>query len=255
MLVDSHCHLDRLGNLTLALEAAHQHKVEHLLCVSIHLENLQTVLEIATQYPNITASIGVHPTELYSKPDLTAQLLVHMHHPKVVAIGETGLDYARNETLETQKQQQNQFRIHINVARQAQKPLIIHTRKAENDTLSILSQEHAEQVGGVFHCFTESWNMAKAALDLGFFISFSGIITFKNAEAIRLVAKKVPLDRILIETDAPYLAPQPFRGQPNEPAYVEYTARCLAELRGQSFETIADETTRNFYRCFRVAPS
>lgn len=256
MLVDSHCHLDRLhlekygGDLANALEAAGSVGVEHILCVSIHPENIQAVIAIAEKYPNITASVGVHPTESCEAKELEPLLLAYSSHPKVIAIGETGLDYYRNEEKEAQFQQQTKFRTHIGIARKIHKPLIVHTRQAQKDTLNILREEDAAQVGGVMHCFTENWEMASAALDLGFFISFSGIITFKNANEIRIVAEKVPEDRILIETDAPYLAPAPHRGKPNEPAYVRTIAECLATIRRQSFEKIAEITTRNFYKCF-----
>lgn len=256
MLVDSHCHLDRLqlekydGDLTKTLHAARLVGVGHILCVSTDPENIQTVIATAEKYPNITASVGVHPTEFCDEAKLSPLLLSQGIHPKVVAVGETGLDYYRNEEKEAQFQQQAKFRTHISVAKKIHKPLIIHTRQAQKDTLNILREENARHVGGVMHCFTENWDMAKAALDLGFFISFSGIITFKKADEIREIAKKVPDDRILVETDAPYLAPVPFRGKPNEPAYVKQVAECLAIVRGQSFEKIAEMTTRNFYDCF-----
>lgn len=257
MIVDSHCHLDCLdldkydGVLQSALDAAAANGVEHFLCVCIDLDNFPKVLSIAEQYPNIHASVGLHPNHKDDPSPSVEQLLELSQHPKIVAIGETGLDYYYHK--EDNEWQRTRFRYHIQAAKQCDKPLIIHTRDAREDTIAIMKEEGAE--AGVMHCFTETWDMAKAALDLNFYISFSGIVTFKNAQALKEVAKKVPLDRILIETDSPYLAPVPFRGKPNEPAYVKHVADYLAELRGESFDKIAEVTTANFYRLFGIEPA
>lgn len=255
MLVDSHCHLDRLdltaynGNLTLALEAAKKIGVEHILCVSIDKENVKKVIEIADSYPNISASVGAHPTE-DATLDLTYDELIELAaHPRVIAIGETGLDYYRSTGDLTW--QQDRFRRHIRAAKKMNKPLIVHTRDAREDTLRILREEQAEDVGGVLHCFTENWEMAEQAIAMNFYISLSGIITFHNANALREVAKQVPLDKLLIETDAPYLAPVPYRGKPNEPAYVYHVAVALAQLHNVTLEEIAKRTTENFFNLFK----
>lgn len=254
MIVDSHCHLDCLdldkydGQLQAALTAASQNGVEHFLCVCIDLKNFPKVLAIAEQYPNIHASVGVHPNHKDDPTPSVEELLELAKHPKIVAIGETGLDYFYHK--DDNEWQRERFRNHIRAANHCQKPFIVHTRDAREDTLRIMKEEGAQS--GVMHCFTETWEMAKAALDMGFYISFSGIVTFKNAKELKEVAKKVPLDRILIETDSPYLAPVPFRGKPNEPAYVKHVAEYLAELRGDSFDNIARVTTDNFYRLFAL---
>jgi TatD DNase family protein len=209
------------------------------------------VLELAETYPQIFAAVGVHPdTSDGAEPDIN-QLVALAAHPKVVAIGETGLDYYRLEgDLEWQRQR---FRTHIRAARRVRKPLIIHTRAAAADTLAILEEEQAGEVGGVFHCFTESQEVADAVLSMGFFISFSGIVTFKNAKSIKDVAKAIPLERMLIETDAPYLAPMPHRGKVNQPAYVRHVAEEIAQLRGITVERVAEATTRNFFQLFSEA--
>lgn len=256
-LVDSHCHLDRLdlmpyqGDLDLAINAAAKQGVSHILCVAVDLATIPQVIAIAERYPHVTASIGVHPTEELAQAVTIDELVALARHPKVVAIGETGLDYYR--LTGDPAWQQERFRTHIRAARQIGKPLIIHTRQARADTIAILQQEGAEAIGGVLHCFTEDWTMAQQALDLNFYISFSGIVTFKNALELKEIAKKVPLDRMLIETDAPYLAPVPFRGKSNEPAYVRYIAEYIAELRGIPITEIAAQTTENFYRLFSYA--
>lgn len=255
MLVDSHCHLDRLdltaynGNLSLALEAAKNANIAHILCVSIDKDNFKNVIEIAETYSNISASIGTHPTEDAALDFSYEELIAAAKHPRVVAIGETGLDYYRSTGDLTW--QRDRFRRHIRAAKQTNKPLIVHTRDAREDTLNILREEKAEEVGGVLHCFTENWEMAEQAISMNFYISFSGIITFQNANALRAVAKQVPLDKLLIETDAPYLAPVPYRGKPNEPAYVHHVAVALAKLRNVSYEEIAERTTQNFFRLFK----
>lgn len=255
MLIDSHCHLDRLdlsqynGNLDLALQAAAQQDVQHFLCVCIDLEHFPDLITIAEKYPNVQTTLGLHPTEQVASEPTLEQLIELGSHPKVVGIGETGLDYYRCEG--DVKWQRQRFRTHIRAAKALQKPLIIHTRMAQADTIAILKEEQADTVGGVLHCFTESWDMAKTAIDdLGFYVSFSGIITFKNATELQQVAKNVPLERLLIETDSPYLAPVPYRGKPNEPAYVRYVAIALAAIKDTDVDTIATHTTNNFFRLF-----
>lgn len=255
-LVDSHCHLDRLdlskydGSFDGALQAASENNVGHMLCVSIDLEAYPDMLAKVEKYPQISVSVGVHPNEHEGEEPTVERLLDLAKNPKVVAIGETGLDYFRSEgDLEWQR---DRFRVHIEAAKQCQKPLIIHTREAKDDTIKVLREENAREAGGVMHCFAEDWEMAKASLDLDFYISFSGIVTFKNATELKEVAKKVPLDRMLVETDSPYLAPVPNRGKPNEPAYVHYVAEHIAELRGISVEEVAQATTENYRRLFTL---
>lgn len=254
MLVDSHCHLNfpEFRNNMPALRAAMQSEgVGHALCISVTLPDFPEVLAVAEAHDNFYASVGVHP-DYEDEPEFSdEQLLALAAHPKVVAIGETGLDYFRLQgDLEWQRER---FRRHIRVARQAQKPLVIHTRNAAEDTLRIMQEEHAQEVGGVMHCFTESLEVAQAAIALGFYISFSGILTFKNALSIKEVAKALPLDRILVETDSPYLAPVPYRGKTNQPAYVRYVAEELANLRGISYQEVEEATTANFFRLFKSA--
>lgn len=250
--VDSHCHInfpelaaDLEGVLARMTEAG----VSHALCVSVSLETFPEVLAIAQRHSNVFASAGVHPDHTDGKePDVT-DLLETAAYPKVVAIGETGLDYYRlTGDLEWQRQR---FRTHIHAARKARKPLIIHTREAAEDTIRLMREESAGEVGGVMHCFTESWPVAKAALDLGFYISFSGILTFKNASELREVAAKMPLERTLIETDSPYLAPVPYRGKLNQPAYVRRVAEALAAIRQLRVDKVAQATTDNFLRLFQ----
>lgn len=253
-LIDSHCHLDRLelskynNGLTGALHAAKENNVGHMLCVSIDLEAYPSMLEQVSTYDQVSVSVGVHPNERDGQEPTVERLVELANNNKVVAIGETGLDYFRSEgDLDWQRER---FRVHIDAAKQTRKPLIIHTREARKDTLDIMKNEHAEQVGGVMHCFAEDWDTARRALELDFYISFSGIVTFKNAESLREIAMKVPLNRLLIETDSPYLAPVPYRGKPNEPAYVLHVAEKIAELRGLSLEKVAEITTDNFNRLF-----
>lgn len=256
MLVDSHCHLDRLdltphnNDLANALTAAKDQGVGHILCVCIDLENFSKVLTIAENYPNVSASVGMHPTEILTKEPTTEELITLGSHTKVVAFGETGLDYYRDES--NKAVQQERFRRHIQAAKQLNKPVIVHTRQARADTLQILKEEGAETCSGVLHCFTEDWEMAKRAIDQNFYISFSGIVTFQNAKELKEIAQKIPLDRMLIETDAPYLAPVPYRGKSNEPAYVRFVAEHIAELRKLPFATIAEQTTANFFKLFKV---
>ena len=253
-LVDSHCHLDRLdlsqhqGDLQQALAAAQANDVKHFLCVCIDLDHFQDVMTIAEQFEQVHASVGVHPTEQSQNEVSVSQLTRLANHPKVVAIGETGLDYYRCEQDNTW--QQARFRVHIQAAKASNKPLIIHSRQARADTIAILQEENAQEVRGVMHCFTETWEMAEQAMALGFYISFSGIITFKNARELQALAKQVPLERMLIETDSPYLAPVPYRGKSNEPAYVRYVAEQIAALRDISYEKVAEQTTKNYFDLF-----
>ena len=255
-LVDSHCHLPLICPDLTCIEdivlRASQAGVEHMLCVSVDLESFPTVLATAEKYQNVSASVGVHPnTEGTVIDPSVEQILSHCGSEVVVAVGETGLDYYRND--EAPKSQQSRFRNHITGAKEGDKPLIIHCRDAARDLIEILRNEQAEQVGGVMHCFVEDWETAKAAIDLGFYISFSGIVTFKNATQLKEVAKQVPADRLLVETDSPWLAPVPKRGKQNEPAYVCHTAQYLAELRNCDSEEFGEVTTENFYRLFPLA--
>ncbi len=257
MLIDSHCHLDRLdlaahaGSLDAALEAARAAGVGHFLCIGVSADNAATVKGLAERYADVDCSVGVHPLDLEpgAEPALD-WLLGELAHPKVVAIGETGLDY--HYEPESAALQQASFRLHLEAARITGKPVIVHTREARADTLALL-REAALPQAGVLHCFTEDWEMAKAALDIGFYISLSGIVTFRNAEALREVARQVPADRLLVETDSPYLAPVPHRGKPNLPQYVREVAEYLAVLRGVSYETLAEQTSSNFKRLFPLA--
>ena len=255
-LVDSHCHLDRLdlsalgGDLDAVMARAEALGVGRMLCVSINLEHLPEVLSLAHRYEHVYASVGVHPSECDGAEPRVAELVALADDPRVIAIGETGLDYFYNEgDLEWQRER---FRRHIAAARESGLPLIVHTRDSQEDTLRILEEEGARQVGGVMHCFTGDWETAQAAMDLGFYISFSGIVTFKNAAQLREVARKMPADRILVETDSPYLTPVPYRGKPNQPAYVHYVAEQVASLQAVSLEQITRQTTENFNRLFRL---
>jgi TatD DNase family protein len=257
MIVDSHCHLNFLdltefnNNMAEVLSKAQNNGVEHFLSVCVELNDYPTLVQLARDYPNISISVGVHPNTEMELP-LTAAMLCELAlNPACIAIGETGLDYYRTEKDEDQKLQQDRFREHIKAAVFTKKPLIIHTRKAAEDTLRLMKEEDAQQIGGVMHCFAEDLDIALRSIDLNFYISFSGIITFKNAITLQNVAKKIPLDRILIETDSPYLAPVPFRGKQNHPALVKHVAETIAQLRGMEYEDVAKATTENFYRCFR----
>lgn len=253
MLVDSHCHLDFpdfAGKLDGALARMRENAVSHALCVSVTLEGFPGVRAIAERHPHIYGSVGVHP-DYPDVPVVTeAELLALANHPKIVAIGETGLDYYRIKT--DTEWQRERFRVHIRSARRSGKPLIIHMRDAAEDTLRIMKEEGAGEAGGVMHCFTGSWEEARTAIDLGMHISFSSIVTFKNAVALREVAKRVPLDRMLVETDSPYLAPVPFRGKTNEPGFVRYVAEAIARERGIALDQVADATSLNFFRLFRI---
>jgi TatD DNase family protein len=255
MYVDSHCHLDfpeLAAELPTLLQAMAAARVTHALCISVNLPDWPAVHALATGHDNLYATVGVHP-DYEDTPEPACEDLVSLaRRPKVVAIGETGLDYYRLAgDLEWQRRR---FRVHIRAAREAEKPLVIHTRSAAADTLAIMRDENAGDAGGVMHCFTETWDVARGALDLGFHVSFSGIVTFKNATALKDVAQRVPLDRLLIETDAPYLAPVPFRGKRNQPAYVPHVAAEIARLRGVPVETIARATSDNFFRLFGIDP-
>jgi TatD DNase family protein len=242
----------RQDGLDDVIYTANQAGVTHFLCVSVEMQTLPEVLACAEKYKNVYASVGQHPNDIVNYDPSVEELIEKSQHDLVVAIGETGLDYFRTDAENT-KQQQEAFRKHIQAAKILNKPIIIHTRQARDDTITIMHEQQANLVRGVMHCFTEDWAMAKKALDLDFYISFSGIVTFKNAKELQEVAKKVPSDRFLIETDSPYLAPVPMRGKPNEPAFVKYTANFLAELRSQSFEKIAQQSTDNFFELFKHA--
>jgi len=256
MLVDSHCHLDfpqLQADLEGVLARMRDHGVHHALTISTTLATFPAVLAVAQGHPNVWCSAGVHPDERADGREVALDELVRMaQDERVVAIGETGLDYFRVEG--DTGWQRERFRVHIRAARALGKPLVIHTREAAADTLRILEEEGARAVGGVMHCFTETWDVAQAAMELGFHISFSGIVTFKNAKDLKEVAKRVPLERMLVETDSPYLAPVPHRGESNQPAYVRHVAEEIARLRGIPLEEVARATTANFFRLFRVAP-
>lgn len=257
MLTDSHCHLDKIdlssfdNKLSVLLNEAKQVGVSQYLCVCIDLEHFDDVHQIAKQHDNIYCSVGVHPTSQGVQEPTEDELIELAASERVIAIGETGLDYFRIED-DDMTWQQDRFRNHIQASKITSKPLIIHTRNAREDTIQILEEENAGQVGGVMHCFAEDWDMAKKALDLNFYISFSGIVTFKSAKELQDVAQKVPVDRILIETDSPWLAPVPKRGKLNHPANVRYVAEKMAELRGCSYEEIAKTTTDNFNHLFKI---
>lgn len=259
MLVDSHCHLNMLdltpfdNDMAKVIKQANDNQVTHLLTVSVVLEEAPALIQLADTYPQVYCSVGEHPNE-HPQKLITSQMILHYaHHPKVIAIGETGLDYFRSEGDLTW--QRSRYEHHIEVASVLNKPLIIHTRAAKKEALDIL-RHYALNLPNppkaVMHCFTEDWDTAKTALDMGLYISFSGIVTFKNATELQAVAKKVPLDRILVETDAPYLAPLPHRGKPNVPAYVRHTAEFLATWREESLEDFCRETSQNFFRLFKI---
>ncbi|HLU19759.1 MAG TPA: TatD family hydrolase [Pusillimonas sp.] len=251
MFVDSHCHLDfpeLAQNLPDILARMQQNQVSHALVVSVNMPQWPGLMELVAPHPNLYASVGVHP-DYEDTPVPSAEKLAEMaEHPKVVAIGETGLDYFRlSEPLDWQRER---FRVHIRASRQSGLPLIIHTRSASEDTLRIMREEGADEFGGVMHCFTESWEVAEAAMDMNFYISMSGIVTFKKAQELQDVATRIPLDRLLIETDSPFLAPVPFRGKVNDPSKVIHVAEKIAELRGVSVAEIAERTKDNFFSLF-----
>ncbi len=259
MLVDSHCHLDRLklenhdDALDAAISEAGARGVSAMLCVCISDENRAAVLDIAQRFPQVYASVGVHPTDVTDAVVSEAALLEWAQSPKVVALGETGLDYYY--TKDSAEVQQASFANHLRVGAKTGLPIIVHTRDAREDTLRLIREHGSTESAGVLHCFTENWEMAKQAIELGYYISFSGIVTFKNAVELKDVAKRVPADRILVETDSPYLAPVPYRGKPNEPKYVREVAEYVAELRGVSFDALAEQTSANFYALFNKASS
>lgn len=257
-LVDSHCHLHSIdlsefnGDLDEVLNQAAANGVEHLLTVCLEPDDVPLLNQLADRYPNVSISVGIHPNTVLSQ-ELDADALVELStHPACIAIGETGLDYYRLEGGVSVAVQQSRFRAHIRASILTGKPLIIHTRQAAEDTLLLLKEENAQSVGGVMHCFAEDWDIAKRAMDLNFYISLSGIVTFKNATALQALAKKMPIDRLLIETDSPYLAPVPFRGKQNHPALVKHVAESIAHLRDMDYAEVALQTTENFYRCFNL---
>ncbi|WP_058535289.1 TatD family hydrolase [Legionella saoudiensis] len=259
MLVDSHCHLNFLDltefnqDIANVLAQAKENDVQHFLSVCVELTDYPALEKLAAEYSNINISVGVHPNTEMDKP-VTAQMLCDLAaNPACIAIGETGLDYYRTHTEEAQEEQRDRFREHIKASLITSKPLIIHTRQAAEDTIKLMAEENAQNIGGVMHCFAESLDIAMQSIDLNFYISFSGIVTFKNATALQEVARQVPLDRILIETDSPYLAPVPYRGKQNHPALVKHVAEAIAQLRGISYEEVAKITTQNFYKCFKLA--
>lgn len=253
MYIDSHCHLnfpELAQNIEIILENMKQNGVTHALCVSVDFASFPQIIQLVERYENLYASVGVHPDhELNDEPNLDS-IVKLASHPKIIAIGETGLDYYRlSGDLEWQRER---FRVHIRAARECKKPLIIHTRAAAFDTLRIMAEENAAEVGGVLHCFTETLQVAEAAIALGFYISFSGILTFKSATEIKEVARKIPIERVLIETDSPYLAPVPYRGKTNQPAYVKFVAQELANLRSVPIDVIGRATSNNFMKLFKI---
>jgi TatD DNase family protein len=258
MFIDSHCHLDfpefqaRLPEVLANMKSA---QVSHALCVSVDIPDFPNVLKLAQEHPHLYASVGVHP-DYEETPEPSFEFLVDTakRHSKIVAIGETGLDYYRmgDRSYESMEWQRERFRTHIRAALAARKPLIIHTRSSSEDTIKIMREEGAESIGGVMHCFTESLDVARKAMDLGFYISFSGIVTFKSAKDLQETCKQIPLDRMLIETDSPYLAPIPYRGKTNEPAWVSKVGEFIADLKDISIEELASCTSSNFYQCFQI---
>ena len=267
MLVDSHCHLDRLNvsgypdGLAGALDSARSKGIHGFLCIAIGRNNAQQVINLARQYPDVYATTGIHPLEFNSSSNTPPEVISNVQlaewlaqtasHERVIGIGETGLDYYYSH--ESIQAQQKSFISHLEVAKSLNKPVVIHTRNASSDTLRLVRQHGTRgERAGVFHCFTEDWELAKAALDLGYYISFSGIITFKNASSLREVVKKVPIERLLLETDSPYLAPVPHRGSDNEPKYLVHVAEQMAKLLAVDYERICEETSKNFSRLFRA---
>ena len=253
MLVDSHCHVDLPefdGKLADTLAAMRSNDVGLAVCIGVTLEHFPRIAALAETHSELLATVGVHPENTDVREPDVDELLALAAHPKVIGIGETGLDYYWHK--DAPEWQRERFRVHIRAARACGKPLVIHNRDATADTLRLLDEEKAKDVGGVMHCFTETWEIAQQAMDLGFYISLSGIVTFKNALDIKEVARRVPLDRLLVETDAPYLAPVPFRGKLNQPAYVKYVAEEVAKLRGMTPEALAAATTDNFFRLFSL---
>lgn len=259
MLIDSHCHLDRLNlgnyddNLANAIDAAYNAGVEKMLCVGISVENREAVVDIASTYDSVVCSVGVHPLDVKQGLASFEDLITWGQHKKVVALGETGLDYYYSR--DDAELQQESFIVHLKAAADAQLPVIVHTRDARADTIDLIKRYGSIESAGVLHCFTESAEMAKQAIDLNYYISFSGIVTFKNANELRDVVKSVPLERILIETDSPYLAPVPHRGKPNEPKYVRFVAECVADIKNISTDELISATSDNFFSLFKKAQS
>lgn len=257
MLIDSHCHLDRLslehcgGSLPAAVEAAQGRGVDAMLCVCISADNKDEVLGIAESFPNIFASAGVHPSDVMTDVVTVDEFKSWAAHPKIVALGETGLDYYY--APDSANVQKASFAAHLRAGGELDLPVIVHTRDARQDTLDLIREYGDPEAAGVLHCFTESWEMAAAAMDMNYYISISGIVTFNNAHQLREVVKQIPLDRLLLETDSPYLAPVPYRGKPNQPAYVREVAEYVAELKGVSLAQLGQTTTDNFYRLFKRA--
>ncbi len=254
MLIDSHCHLDFQGlasDFPQILETMQRNGVGYAVCIGVTLEDFPRILALVEGHPNLFATVGVHPENTGGEEPTADRLAELAAHPKVIGIGETGLDYYWHK--DAPEWQRERFRTHLRAARAIGRPVVVHNREASADTLRILAEENAGETGGVLHCFTETWEIAQKALDLGFYISLSGIVTFKNARIVHDVARRVPLDRLLVETDAPYLAPVPFRGKINQPAYVRYVAEEIARLRGISYEEVAAATTGNFFRLFPSA--
>lgn len=254
MLVDSHCHLDRLdlspykGDLSAAIDAARVAGVSRMLCIGIDLDNAETVIDIARTYEGINASVGVHPMDVGdAMPDM-AKIALLAADEVVVAIGETGLDY--HYSAEAAELQKASFKAHLQLSSRLAKPVVVHTRDAREDTIALIKEAGDSEVGGVLHCFTESWEMACQALDLNYYISFSGIVTFANAGDLRDVAQRIPMERMLIETDSPYLAPVPYRGKKNEPKYVLEVAKCIAQIRGISVDEVIETTSQNYSNLF-----
>jgi len=253
MLVDSHCHLDRLnaeasGDTHSVLERARERGVDKFLCIATHLDGFKDVADIAEQNHDVFCTAGIHPLQKNNIQVDSQRLIQQASHPKVLAVGETGLDYYYSP--DNADWQRKSLESHIQVATEVNKPLIIHTRDAKEDTLKILQQENASQVGGILHCFTETLDMALTAIEMGFYISFSGIITFKTADLLRDVARHLPIERLLVETDCPWLAPVPYRGKENQPSYVVEVAEQLASIHNMSYEELAKQTTDNFNRLF-----
>lgn len=255
MLVDSHCHLNRLdltkydGDLSAAIAEAKSCGIAHILSVGVTLEETPEIIAIAETYSGVMCTIGVHPSEEKCREPTVDELIKLTQHKKVVGIGETGLDYYWPNNHEKQKEW---FRIHIEAAKTVKKPLILHARDCFDDIFPIIKEMKADEIGGVFHCFTGDWETAKKILDLGFYIGISGIVTFKKATQVHEVAKNIPLDRLLLETDAPYLAPVPMRGKSNEPAFLKYIAEYIAWLKNRPLQELANQTTNNFFKLFNI---
>jgi len=254
MLVDSHCHLDfpdLADRMPDVLQRMQDNQVNVAVCIGVNLEDFPKVIALAELHAQLYATVGVHPEYTDVEEPDEERLVALAAHPKVIAIGETGLDYYWQK--DQPEWQRDRFRTHIRAAKRCGKPLVVHTRDSAVDTLRVLKEEGADAVGGVMHCFTENWDIARLALDLGFYLSFSGIVTFKNATIVKEVAQKCPLDRLLVETDSPYLAPVPYRGKPNEPAYVRYVAEEIAKLRSLTVDAVHQATTDNFFSLFKGA--